>query len=56
MMRRMVLALTALALAQPGGKADDKAEKFPAPPRGFDARRDGIDRGKPEAVEYDVNC
>jgi enterochelin esterase-like enzyme len=60
MMRRMLLALTALACltapapAQPvGGKADDKAAKFPAPPRGFDARRDGIDRGKLETVEYD---
>jgi enterochelin esterase-like enzyme len=56
----MLLVLTALggltgpALAQPGGgKTDDKTEKFPAPPRGFDARRDGIDRGKLETVEYD---
>jgi enterochelin esterase-like enzyme len=44
--------------AQPGGdKGDDKkgekAEKFPAPPRGYDTRRDGIDRGKVELVEYD---
>ena len=60
MMRLMLLALTALgclmasALAQPGdGKKDDKAEKFPAPPKGFDTRRDGIDRGKLETVEYD---
>jgi hypothetical protein len=45
------------AQAQPGGsKTDDREAKLPAPPRGFDARRDGIDRGKPEAVEYDVNC
>jgi enterochelin esterase-like enzyme len=55
----MLLALTALgcltvlALAQPGGKTDDKEAKFPAPPKGFDARRDGIDRGKLETVEYD---
>jgi enterochelin esterase-like enzyme len=42
------------ALAQPGdGTKDDKAEKFPSPPQGFDARRDGIDRGKMETVEYD---
>jgi enterochelin esterase-like enzyme len=34
-------------------KKDEKAEKFPAPPRGFDTRREGIDRGKLEAVEYD---
>jgi enterochelin esterase-like enzyme len=32
---------------------DDKAEAFPAPPAGFDTRRDGIDRGKLETVEYD---
>jgi enterochelin esterase-like enzyme len=56
----MLLAVTALgclmvpALARPdGGKTDDKAEKFPAPPKGFDTRRDGIDRGKLETVEYD---
>jgi GH35 family endo-1,4-beta-xylanase/enterochelin esterase-like enzyme len=50
-----VLACATLpALAQPGdGKKDDKAEKLPAPPTGFDTRRDGIDRGKLETVEYD---
>src|SRR3954470_548493 len=32
---------------------DDPAEKSPAPPEGFDKRRDGIDRGKLETVEYD---
>jgi enterochelin esterase-like enzyme len=42
------------AQAQPGDeKKDDKAEKFPAPPEGFDVKRDGIDRGKLETVEYD---
>src|SRR5687768_5498075 len=45
--------LTAPAWAQPDQKKDDKAEKFPAPPAGFDAKRDGIDRGKLETVEYD---
>ena len=30
-----------------------KAEKFPAPPEGFDKKRDGIERGKLETVEYD---
>src|SRR5438045_8067046 len=55
MTRRTLLALTALGslmvptLAQP----DDKAANLPAPPPGFDARRDGIDRGKLETVEYD---
>src|SRR3954467_7180767 len=51
----VVLAcLTVSALGQPGdGKQDEKAEKFPAPPQGFDRRRDGIDGGKMETVEYD---
>jgi enterochelin esterase-like enzyme len=45
---------TPTAPAQPGdGKQDDKAEKFPAPPADFDKKRDGIDRGKLETVEYD---
>src|SRR5262245_53227714 len=56
MIRLLLLALGLLmtpALAQPGdGKKDDQAEKFPAPPKGFDVRRDGIDRGKLETVEY----
>ena len=41
-------------LAQPpdGGK-DGTAERLPAPPAGFDARRDGIERGRMETVEYD---
>jgi enterochelin esterase-like enzyme len=34
-------------------RKDDKAEKLPAPPEGFDKKRDGIDRGKLETVEYD---
>ncbi len=37
------------AFAQKG----DAAEKYPAPPAGFDKKRDGIDRGKVETVEYD---
>jgi enterochelin esterase-like enzyme len=32
---------------------DDKAEKYPAPPKGYDQKRDGIERGKAEVVEYD---
>jgi len=35
-------------LAQPAGAAD----KYPDPPAGFDKKRDGIDRGKVETVEY----
>jgi enterochelin esterase-like enzyme len=60
-MSERILALVACSVlawpavpAQPGDdKKDDKAEKFPAPPAGYDARRDGIDRGKLETVEYD---
>src|SRR5262245_49099342 len=56
MIRCMLLPLAALGclmapvLAQPGG---GKTAKFSAPPRGFDVKRDGIDRGKLETVEYD---
>jgi enterochelin esterase-like enzyme len=32
---------------------DDKPEAIAAPPRGFDVRREGIERGKLETVEYD---
>ena len=46
--------LLASALSQPGdGKKDDTADKFAAPPAGYDTRRDGIGRGKLETVEYD---
>ena len=50
----VLAGLTVPALAQPGDvKQDEKAEKFPEPPKGFDARRDGIEHGKMETVEYD---
>jgi enterochelin esterase-like enzyme len=50
----MLSCLTVSILAQPGDeKKNDQAEGLPAPPAGFDARRDGIDRGKLETVEYD---
>lgn len=45
----VLMGLAAPALAQ----KNDPAEKFPDPPKGFDTRRDGIDRGKVETVEYD---
>lgn len=42
------------ALAQtPDAKKGDISEKFSSPPKGFDARRDGVDRGKLETIEYD---
>jgi enterochelin esterase-like enzyme len=41
-------------LAQPaGGSKGDPAKTFPAPPAGFDKKRDGIKRGKLETIEYD---
>jgi enterochelin esterase-like enzyme len=50
----MLSCLTVSILAQPGDeKKNDQAEGLPAPPEGFDTRRDGIDRGKLETVEYD---
>jgi enterochelin esterase-like enzyme len=33
--------------------ADEKPKDLPAAPKGFDAKRDGIERGKIETVEYD---
>jgi enterochelin esterase-like enzyme len=32
---------------------DTKPEKFPDPPKNYDKKRDGIERGKVELVEYD---
>src|SRR3954452_23036654 len=62
-MTKRILALAACAvlaclivpaLAQQGeAKKDDNAEKFPEPPKGFDVKRDGVERGKLETVEYD---
>src|SRR5262249_58699813 len=45
-------AFLLLALSVPT-RADDKPKELPPAPRGFDARRDGIERGKVETVEYD---
>src|SRR5580704_10136793 len=45
---------TVTGLAQPGdGKKGDTTEKFPEPPKDYDKKRDGLDRGKLETVEYD---
>jgi enterochelin esterase-like enzyme len=50
----VVAAATVPGLAQPGGATKDiTAEKLPAPPKGFDTPRDGIEHGKMETVEYD---
>lgn len=59
MTRTIALALTKLgviaatALAQPAG--GDGAGRFPDPPGGFENRRDGIERGKVDIVEYDLS-
>src|SRR5436853_27884 len=45
-----VLASTTVPAA---AREDDKAGPFPAPPADYDKKRDGIDRGKLEMVEYD---
>jgi enterochelin esterase-like enzyme len=54
---RIVALLAGAVLAGLTGPAaaqkDDRAEKFPAPPGGYDQKRDGIARGKLDAVEYD---
>jgi enterochelin esterase-like enzyme len=43
----LLLALSPLT------RADDKPKDPPAAPKGFDAKRDAIERGKVETVEYD---
>lgn len=34
-------------------KPADKADKYPEPPKGYDKKRDRIERGKIETIEYD---
>src|SRR3954447_2198181 len=48
------VVLAGWTLPAPAQK-DDPTEKYPAPPAGFDKKRDGVDRGKLETVEYDSN-
>ncbi len=48
--RLLVCAAVALVAGSPAGAAD---EKLAAPPKGFDTRREGIERGKVETIEYD---
>lgn len=50
----LIVSPFAPALAQPGdGKKDGTAVKFPDPPKDYDKKSDGIDRGKLETIEYD---
>jgi enterochelin esterase-like enzyme len=57
MSERTLALLACIVLACPvipaSAQKDEKAEKLPAPPEGFDKKRDGIDHGKLETVEYD---
>lgn len=39
--------------ARPDAGKGDAPKGLPAPPKGFDEKRDGIDRGKVETIEYD---
>ena len=52
-MALLAWAVLAGLIVPAAAQKDGKAEKFPAPPEGFDKKRDGIDRGKLETVEYD---
>lgn len=56
MLRCVLLVLTILGgpivMAQ-GQQRVVKAESFPPPPKGFEIRREGIDHGNLETVEYD---
>lgn len=49
-----VLACTpVLAQSKDEKKPDAKADKYPDPPKDYDKKRDDIERGKMEVVEYD---
>ncbi len=48
-----LVALVVLAFVAAPALAQSTGRTFPAPPEGFDARREGIDHGKLETVEYD---
>jgi enterochelin esterase-like enzyme len=50
---RIGALLAWVVLAGTAAPAPAQTDQYPAPPEGFDKRRDGIDRGKVEAVEYD---
>src|SRR5438105_3047348 len=49
----LVLALGASGVVSQDKGKDEKAIDYTTAPKGFDARRDGIERGKVETVEYD---
>src|SRR6516162_6491288 len=57
MSNRILVLLSCVVLAWPTlsvqAQKDDKTQKYTEPAKGFDSRRDGIDRGKMEMVEYE---
>src|SRR5262245_55856847 len=55
-MSRHILAITVWVAATCSSspvRSDDRSDKYPAPPAAYDVRRDGVDRGRIELVEYD---
>jgi enterochelin esterase-like enzyme len=48
-----LVAYAVLAFSTVPALAQSADGRFPAPSEGFDARREGIDRGKLETVAYD---
>lgn len=50
-MRALALTLACLLASAPAQPGD--AKKFTPPPKGFDTRRDGTERGKLTTIEYD---
>jgi enterochelin esterase-like enzyme len=55
MNRRIVLVVATMAMVGPLWRAggDELPSRFPAPPAGYDQRRDDIPRGRLETIEYD---
>jgi enterochelin esterase-like enzyme len=54
MIVRLVALGALMSFAGPNvAAADEQPAKIDPPPKGFDKKRDGIDRGKVETVEYD---
>ncbi len=48
-----LIILTTLILPTRAHAQDAQASKFPAPPAGYDTRRESIERGKLELIEYE---
>ncbi|MEX1039566.1 MAG: alpha/beta hydrolase-fold protein [Pirellulaceae bacterium] len=55
-MRRSIFSLLALlgcVLLSAAAQAEEQEGTYTAPPEGYDVRREGIERGKVETIEYD---